>query len=115
MVVIPAGAKPPLDTHRKAVSAALAGVAPHVPGLAWVVEAQGFEGAAVRGILIGLALIARRTFRPTSRLSPRGPLRWLVPRVGASGSSAYVERVAEAMAQARATHAQVAQFRRAHT
>jgi hypothetical protein len=115
IVVIPAGVKPPPDSHRRAVNAALAGIAPHVRGLAWVVEAQGFEGAAVRGILIGLALLARRSYPTRVTTSLEEALRWLAPKVGASPTSAYVERVAESITHARATHAQVARFRLART
>jgi hypothetical protein len=104
VVVIPAGTKPPSEAQRVAIASMLTRAAPFLTGLAWVVEGRGFEGAAVRGILLGLSLFGRRPYPTHVGTELRDALGWLATR-RAMGSGSDLERTAQRIAEARALYA----------
>ena len=103
IVVIPAGTKPPSEAQRVAIAGMLTRARAHLNALVWVVEARGFEGAAVRGILLGLSLFGKRPYPTQVSTQIHDALGWLATR--RSGTTVDIDALAATIARTRASYA----------
>ena len=101
LVIVPAGTRPPDEAHRKMVEGVLRRLSSHLAGLVWVVEGQGFQAAAVRGVLIGYG---RRAYPTQVSTSIHEGLSWLLSRLKTSATIVDVVAVAKTIAETRAAY-----------
>ncbi len=105
IVVIPAGAKPPPEPQRRAIEGVLTRLSGDLRGLVWVVEGGGFQAAAVRGVLMGLALYGRRLYPTRVCTSVPEALGWLASKLDTEPHRLDIERAAQKIKETRATYA----------
>jgi len=104
IVIVPVGAKPPPEAQRKAIDGVLTRLSSHLRGLVWVVEGRGFAAAAIRGVLIGLALYGRRPYPTQVSTSLDDGLGWLFTKLGASAEADAIQAAARRIVEARAEY-----------
>jgi hypothetical protein len=85
IAVIPQGPKIPSEDQRRVIDGTLSRLAPHLAGLAWVVEERGFQGAAVRGVLTALSLYGGRPYPTHVSSTVEGALGWLGGKLAPEG------------------------------
>lgn len=82
IVVIPSNARPPPEATKREINEVLSRLESRLGGLSWAVEASGFRGAFVRGVLTGVQLFRRRTYPLHVASSVGEAVGWTMERLG---------------------------------
>jgi hypothetical protein len=81
-VVLEPDGGPPGPEVKEAIAAGLRAMGGRAQGLAYVVVAEGFVGAAVRASLAGLSMVAREPYPVKACKTPKEAATWLSGRLG---------------------------------
>jgi hypothetical protein len=87
-ILLEAGASPPAADARAILAAGMRESGRHIRGVAYVVSAGGFAGAALRGAITGLSLLAREPYPTQVHADAPGASAWLAKRLGEGGATA---------------------------
>jgi hypothetical protein len=90
LVVLGPSTGPPAPTVRKEIMNRLLEIAPFASGLAMVIEADGFRGAALRGVFTSFLMVRRLPYQAEVFRSTREALDWLARGLRIDPASAQV-------------------------
>jgi hypothetical protein len=99
-VVVEPKAPPPEADVRPLFTAAMRECGPRIRGVAYVVPAGGFRGAAVRAAITGLSLVAREPYPTHVFAESERAAAWIAERLGEDWTTSRVSVTVERVRQA---------------
>lgn len=102
LTILPANARPPPETVRRAVKNLLTRFAPSLSSLTYLIEGTGFKGVAARATLVGMKIFASRPYPIYVEISLHEALKKILPHLqGAHTATADVNVIAQLINEAR--------------